>query len=156
MLKTKSEWLALPGKVRKEFDNETKEKAKASEGIVKEWMRTEKWQAYIAEAKKLRFLVRNLITYKKKTIKKLQNRLPPPIPLPSNPDAWPEKVQSALQIFSAEMRKSELGGSLLEITLQWAALGPDDKAKYTEQAAKMKKQYETEMATFRKTDEGAK
>jgi hypothetical protein len=64
MLKTKSEWLALPGKVRKEFDNKTKEKAKEFEGIVKEWMTTEKWQAYIAEAKKLRIPVRNLITNK--------------------------------------------------------------------------------------------
>ena len=46
------------------------------------------------------------------------------------------------------MRKSELGGSLVEITQQWAELGPDDKAKYTEQAAERNKQYETEMATF--------
>ena len=44
----------------------------------------------------------------------------------------------------------------MEITQQWAELCPRDKAKYTEQADERKKQYETEMTTFRNTNDCAR
>merc|ERR1712066_626468 len=77
--------------------------------------------------------------------------------MPKEPANLPKPPANAYFMFGSYIR-SQPGGpkGLKEVQQAWVQLGAEGQKKYVEQAEAAKKQYEEDMAAFRKTVEGKK
>jgi len=150
------EWSKLNAGVKEAYEEKRKEHLRNYEEEVRKFMAGEKWTEYVKEAKRMKIPIRSLLLHKKKVIQKLKDGKPNPnsIELPSKPEAYPAKPQSAMQIFVAEKKKTvEL---VADISGMWSKLSPEDKAEWDQKAAEQTKKFEADLEAFNKTEEGKK
>lgn len=117
-------------------------------------MRTEHWQEYVKEAKRLKIPVTSLLMHKKKVIKKLQKGMkasPASIPVPKKPETFPRKPRVAFQVFTAENKSA---GRLEEIAKLWQDLDENEKERYEKVALEERRSFEECMYEFKKSEEG--
>jgi len=152
--KGKKEWLKMDRLVRVEYEEKRKELIRTYEDDVKTFMRTERWQEYVKEAKRLRIPVTSLLMHKKKVIKKLQKGMkasPSSIPLPKKPETFPDKPRAAFQVFTAENRSA---GPLAEIAKLWQGLDENERERYEKVALEERRSFEQSMYEFKKSEDG--
>lgn len=153
MEKLKKEWIGTDRAVKTEYDGRKNVLFKQFTDDCNEYMKSEKWQEYQKEAKRLRIPVRHLLLEKKKVQKKFAKgeKIPPSaIPLPTRPDSYPtDKPRSARAIFAAG--KTE---PFAEVLKMWEDLDAEGKAKYTKEAADEVKFCAEQADEFRKSPEG--
>merc|ERR1712087_649837 len=71
--KWRSDYAKLAKEIKLGYDSQQKEKAKAWQDEVKEYMARDKWQEYVKECKTLKIPVKSMLNQKKKVQKKLAN-----------------------------------------------------------------------------------
>ncbi|CAK0893065.1 unnamed protein product [Prorocentrum cordatum] len=148
--KYKDEFMKLDLATKKEYDNMRKEKVKAWQAEVKEYMEKPMWKEYIAEAKSLKVPIRSLLAQKSKTMKKLKNGMRF-IPNPERPPDMPVKPKQAYSLFVAEKKGTM---ELSEIAEAWGKLEGAERKKYDDKAEELQKEYEASMRVFMESDEG--
>lgn len=152
----RKEWLKMDRVAQKEYDVQKGELFKKFEEDCKAYMQTEKWQAYVKEARRLKVPVKSLLFHKKKVKKLLKGEKMKPsmIALPEKPATFPSKARSANRLFMAEKRAEKV--PIDELPKMWAEMSAEDRAPYNEAALEESKREEEETRAFRTSEEGMK
>ncbi|CAK0891173.1 unnamed protein product [Prorocentrum cordatum] len=146
----KVEFMKLDKATKKEYDTSRMEKFKEWQAQVKEYMEKPMWKEYLAEAKRIKVPIKSLLADKGKVIKKLKNGMRF-IPLPEKPVDMPVKPKQAYSLFVAAKKGSM---ELSEMPGAWSNLEEAERKKYTDEAADLQREYETNMKIFKESDEG--
>lgn len=149
--KFKKDWDKLDKDVKAEYEVKRKERVKAWEGEVKTFMEKEVWQEYLKEARRLKIPVKQLLSNKKQSIKKLANGMRF-VALPDKPETIPQKPPNAYKLFLRE-KKKDLDDPE-KIVSMWKEMDQAGRSKYEDEAKELQQQYEIDMKEFKSSDEG--
>jgi len=151
MQRFKAEFRQVDLQTKYNLDIQKKEREAKWKEDCKEFMERPRWQEYIAECKRMKVKVQNIMFDKKKVVKKLKNGMSI-LPLPDKPETLPIMPPTAIRLFSKE-KLSEVKDKS-ELPEMWRNLPEEEKKKYFERTEEQVKKYKEDMKEFTTSEEG--
>mmetsp|Transcript_102896 Transcript_102896/g.320623 ORF Transcript_102896/g.320623 Transcript_102896/m.320623 type:complete len:1217 (+) Transcript_102896:71-3721(+) len=151
LARLKEEWAKADLQTRYNCEVQKKERQAKWKEDCKEYMANDTWKEYLAECKKLKVPVQSLLKEKKKILRKLKNGMAI-LPLPSKPESFPVRPQTAIKKFGRD-KLGEIKDKS-EIPALWTQLDEETKRKYQAEADEKFAAYRAELKEFQASEEG--